>query len=427
MQSRWARLALAAAIAVALLLVWLASTDDVRVWPARNTLVYRAVTAWWSLAGPPRYGEVGTVTGIVRDTVGKPIAGARVALTAWDGTAYHGRTGVDGTYRIESVPTGPRYSAVAGAAGHADVSLGRVSVVARRERALHAALPPEEVETKHYGGVSVTLRTPVTSTSPIEARATRWELFYFGPTRFARPAQGAKLFLYVPEGTTEQSRALPLLLTAYPGPAEEWESASVPLAAAGFGVLAYGPPYGFEPERAVSALVGLVHQARDGRMPGIGGSRIAVLAGSYSGLHALRVLQEEHANPSIKAAVLMGAPTDLFDMRRRLEDRSFVPPFGLDQALVAQGFPDREPLRYWRYSGAYHVRRGMPATLLIHSRQDDVVPYQQSELLARTLGEEGVPHELHLLDGGTHYLLSAEREARQIYELTVRFLRERLG
>ena len=427
MRSWWARLALGAALVGVPLLVWLARTDDVRIWPARNTLVYRAVMAWWSLAGQPQYGEVGTVTGVVRDARGTPLQGARVALTAWDGMAYHGRTGVDGTYVIENVPTGPRYGAVAGAAGHADVSLGRVSVIARRERALHAVLPRMASETKRFGGVSVTLRTRVVSTTPIAARAERWDLFYFGPSRFDRPAQGAKVLLYVPEGTTEESRVLPLLLTAYPGPAEEWESASVPLAAAGYAVLAYGPPYSFEPELAVSALIGLVLQAQEGGMPGVDGSRIAVLAGSYSGLHTLRVLQEEHANPTIRAAVLMGAPTDLFDMRRRLEDRSFVPPFGLDQALVALGFPDRETLRYWRYSGAYHVRRGMPATLLIHSRQDDVVPYQQSELLARTLREEGVPHELHLLDGGSHYLLSAEQDARAIYELTLRFLRERLS
>ena len=162
-------------------------------------------------------------------------------------------------------------------------------------------------------------------------------------------------------------------------------------------------------------------------MPGVDGTRIAVLGGSYSGVHVLRLMQQDDVRPAIKAAVLMGAPSDLFDMRRRLEERTFVPPFGLDRALIALGFPDREAVRYWKYSGAYHVRAGMPPTLLIHSRQDDVVPYQQSELLARMLTEEGVPNELHLLDGGSHYLLSQEGDARAIYDLTLRFLRERLG
>ena len=75
-------LAVVAAVALGGILAWATTTDDVRVWPARNTLVYRAVTAWWGVMGTPRYGAAGTVTGVVRDPSGKPIAGARVLLTA---------------------------------------------------------------------------------------------------------------------------------------------------------------------------------------------------------------------------------------------------------------------------------------------------------------------------------------------------------
>jgi hypothetical protein len=48
----------------------------------------------------------------------------------------------------------------------------------------------------------------------------------------------------------------------------------------------------------------------------------------------------------LQAVVLLGPPVDLFDMRHRQEDGTFIPPFGLDQALVALGLPDRAPLRY---------------------------------------------------------------------------------
>ncbi|NJN94994.1 MAG: hypothetical protein HC875_13260 [Anaerolineales bacterium] len=65
-------------------------------------------------------------------------------------------------------------------------------------------------------------------------------------------------------------------------------------------------------------------------------------------------------SPHYEAALLLGPPTDLFDMRRRLEERSYIPPFDLDQVLVALGLPDREPLRYWRYSGAYHILPDFP-------------------------------------------------------------------
>ncbi|HET7768796.1 MAG TPA: carboxypeptidase regulatory-like domain-containing protein [Chloroflexota bacterium] len=405
---------------------WWVASESPDVWPVRNTLQYALVTRWWGLVGAPR-GATGGLehSGTVLDAEGVPVAGARVLFTRWDGRAYAARTGSDGSYRLASLPR-EELTAVAGAPGVGE-AVRRVSVGGRAPRIIDFRLAPPvglasgrstlfEPEVTAQGPVAVS------SAAPVPGRALRWDLSF--PAR--QSVKRGRILLYLPPNSNAQTARTPLLMTAYPGPAEEWEGASIPLAEAGYAVVAYAPPYGFTPEAAVTELRLLLEAARQGRLPGVDGTRVAVLAGSYSGLHALRVLQEEHGSPALKAAVLMGAPSDLFDMRRRLEDGSFVPPFGLDQALVALGFPDREALRYWRYSGAYHVRRGMPPTLLVHSRQDDVVPYQQSELLARTLGEEGVMHELHVLDGGSHYLLSAEREARGIYELTLRFLGEHL-
>jgi dipeptidyl aminopeptidase/acylaminoacyl peptidase len=124
--------------------------------------------------------------------------------------------------------------------------------------------------------------------------------------------------------------------------------------------------------------------------------------------------------------VLLGPPTDLFDMRRRFEAGTFLPPFGLDRVLVALGFPSEEPLRYWQYSAAYHVRPDMPPTVIFHSRTDEVVPYQQSELLAEVLEEEGVEHELYVFDGASHYLLEGSDEALEIYRVTLEFLERHL-
>jgi dipeptidyl aminopeptidase/acylaminoacyl peptidase len=126
----------------------------------------------------------------------------------------------------------------------------------------------------------------------------------------------------------------------------------------------------------------------------------------------------------VQAVVLLGPPTDLFDMRRRLENGTYIPPFGLDQALIALGLPNREPLRYWHYSGAYHVRADFPPLALLHSRTDDVVPYQQSELLAANLAEAGAPHQTHFFDGASHYLLAegGDADTLKIYEITLNFL-----
>jgi dipeptidyl aminopeptidase/acylaminoacyl peptidase len=150
------------------------------------------------------------------------------------------------------------------------------------------------------------------------------------------------------------------------------------------------------------------------------------LGGSYSALHVLRILEREGGASGLRAALLLGSPADLFDMRRRYEDGTFIPPFGLDQALVALGLPDRAPLRYWRYSGAYHVRPDFPPVLLLHSRDDPVVPYQQSEQLAAALAAAGVPHDLHVFATAGHYLLSEGGEAEAIYRLSLDFLESRL-
>jgi dipeptidyl aminopeptidase/acylaminoacyl peptidase len=150
---------------------------------------------------------------------------------------------------------------------------------------------------------------------------------------------------------------------------------------------------------------------------------VAALGGSYSALHVFLLLRRD---AGLRAGVLLGPPTDLFDLRRRFEAGTFFPPFGLDQVIVALGFPDRAPLRYWRNSGAYHVRRDLPPLAVIHSRADEVVPFQQSELLAARLAAAGAPHELHVLDGASHYLLSESGEALGIYQLTVDFLERHL-
>ena len=214
----------------------------------------------------------------------------------------------------------------------------------------------------------------------------------------------------------------PLLLTVYPGPAAEWECASLPLAEAGYAVLATGPAYSFEPERDVEDLARWLQQARAGALPGVDGGRTALLGGSYSGLHVQRLLRRPADLRGVRAVVLLGAPSDLFDARRRLEDGTYVPPFGLDAALVALGFPHREPLRYWRYSGAYHVRRDQPPLALIHSRQDQVVPFQQSEALARRLAAVGAPYRLDVFEAASHYLLSEDGDALAIYRLTLEFV-----
>jgi len=43
------------------LLLWLAVTDNIAVWPARNTVEYHASRSWWNLVGEPQRSHTGVV------------------------------------------------------------------------------------------------------------------------------------------------------------------------------------------------------------------------------------------------------------------------------------------------------------------------------------------------------------------------------
>ncbi len=406
-------------VILALTVMWLMTTNNLKVWPVRNALQYYVVTWWWDQVGQPAEAAPGTLQGTVRAVQGQPIAQAWVLISRWDGTTFSARSDDHGRYVISNVPAGT-YRPVAGAAGYESVELGgftgRVEIEAGADTLADVVLPPAATPALTPGN-DLVLGNPETlsCSQPIASQAIRREV------HFKSEGQPNQLsFYYTPVTATTTSR-LPLLLTIYPGPADTWECVSLPLSTAGYGLLAVGPAYTFDLETDLNELERLLMFVREGRFPGSDGSKIALIGGSYSSLHVLRLLQR---GQEVEAALVMGPPTDLFDMRRRLENGTFVPPFGLDRAFYALGFPDREPLRYWRYSAAYHVYPDFPPIAILHSRTDEVVPYQQGELLAAQLAETGIPYESHFFDGGGHYLLAedGDADALEMYRITLDFL-----
>lgn len=417
---RW--LVAAVAVILVITLLWLATTDNLSVWPIRNTLQYRALTWWWERTGFPNPGVPGTLRGMVRDSQGQPVAGAWVLAAWWDGTTYSARSEADGSFTIPDLPAG-QYRPVAGAPGYEDVQLGGwgwVTINAGAETVVDVTLP-NELQGTLTPGTNLTLGEPseVSCPEPIEATVLRRQITFESGGKPNQPAA-----YYTPITTTATSQ-LPVLLTVYPGPVAYWECASLPLAAAGYAVVAVGPAYSLELESDIDELERVVNFIRAGQFPGSDSSKLAILGGSYSGLHVQRILQR---NPNFEAVVLLGPPTDLFDMRRRLEDRTFIPPFGLDQAMIALGLPDRAPMRYWRYSGAYHIDPNLPPLVVMHSRTDEVVPFQQSELLSANLAKVGVAHKTYFFDGASHYLLAegGDTDTLEIYRITLDFLAEHL-
>ena len=396
-------------------MLWAGYTDNPAVWPVRNTLEYHLSRVWWSAVGEPDRSRTGSVAGAVVSVDGRPIPHAVVVISEWDGRLHVGQTDKQGRYQILEVPNG-FYRVAATAPGfegmQSDGLLRGVTVrpggrsdasflLSRSGRRELTPLPIPQI----HDPKTLVCKNPIPGTAQRET------------LKFAAPGEEDLIFLYRPP--TALNQKLPVLLTVYPGPVDTWECVSIGLAQAGYAVVAIGPAYGLELTKDVDTLERLVSLVKSGALPGTDSARIAALGGSYSALLLeLLILRD----PGLDALVLLGPPTDMFDFRRRFEREGFVPPFGLDRALVALGLPSREPLRYLHHSMVYHVRPGLPAMAIFHSYQDEIVPYQQSGLLAESLRKQGVEAELHLFDGASHYLLEDGEAAHSIYEKTLAFL-----
>ena len=414
------RISIAGGLLLLLAAMIFLTSDSPRVWPYRNTLQYLLVKQFGTLQNSPQ--TLGSLQGVVRSTWDQPIQGATILVSAPDGTAFVDETDDQGRYHITNIPTGS-YIPVAGAPGFEDLTLRTwlgVQIGSDRATTLDLTLrqrtPPTVIP-----ATNVRLSTPQTWSiqQPLPARAVRRELTF---TAAGRPNQ-LTLF-YTPDDG--QTTPLPTLLAVYPGPADQWESVSLPLAQAGYAVIAVGPAYALDLESDVDDLQRVVTLVKAGKLPRADGARIGALGGSYSGLHVLRLAVREP--DALQAALLLGPPTDMFELRRQFEAGTFFPPFGLDQAIIALGLPHQVPDRYWRYSSRYHARDIQMPVMLIHSKEDEVVPFTQSQLLAGEFERLGQPYELHILEGMGHYLLATERTPAidDLFKTTVDFLNRHL-
>lgn len=399
------------------LFLWGVFTEHPSVWPVRNTIDYHLMRTWQSWFGEPDRNRTGSVQGRVLTKGDKPIPGATVVVAEWDGKVHLGTSGSDGTFRIDNVPQAfYRLSVVAPGYEPAQTEGLLRGMTIRQGTTVNESIrmkPSRIKELPRLTGPAFTDPQTLTCKSPVPGTAVRETL-----TFSKESGMEERLFVYRPVGS--EGRSLPVLLTVYPGFLDTWECSSIGLAMPGYAVIALGPGYSMDLTKDVDGLQRLVASVKAGDLPGFDRDKVAALGGSYSAL-ILELLMLR--DPDLSAVVLLGPPTDMFDFRRRYERDGFVPPFGLDKALVALGSPSRDPLRYLKHSMVYQVRPGLPPTILFHSYQDDIVPYQQSGLLAEALRRNGVEAELHLFDGASHYLLEDGDTTQTIYVKLLAFLR----
>ena len=255
------------------------------------------------------------------------------------------------------------------------------------------------------------------------------------PIRYAA-ADGMEIpgYLTLPPGVTDP-RNLPLVVLPHGGPASRdtlsfdwWAQA---LAARGYAVL--------QPNFRGSDGLGQAHlEAGYGEWGGkmqsdlsdgvrwlasegiVDPQRVCIVGASYGGYAAL-------AGPTLdqgvyRCAVSVNGVSDLRAMVAWSAQRT--------------GARNSPTVRYWyRFMGAERVgdrtldarsprqqaARADAPILLLHGRDDTVVPYDQSRIMAAALRDAGKPYELIRLDGEDHWLSRGDSRQRMLAE-TIRFL-----
>ena len=119
------------------------------------------------------------------------------------------------------------------------------------------------------------------------------------------------------------------------------------------------------------------------------GASLAALLGVYSTQNS-----GDGVSLAVGAVVASSTPTDLTILANE------SPLAGLAAAQFLGGSPEEVPANYIAASPIDHVSSGDPPMLLIHGRQDPLIPVSQSEQMQAALTAAGVRNELILVNGG---------------------------
>ena len=65
---------------------------------------------------------------------------------------------------------------------------------------------------------------------------------------------------------------------------------------------------------------------------------------------------------------------------------------------------------YYKFSAMYHLE-GLPPLCILHGKDDGLVPFNQSVMLAEELKRRGMPHEFYSYEGLKHYLSTSADNA----------------
>ncbi len=407
-RKRWILVTLAGMLLLGL--GWFNYSSHPKVMGLRNILHYQIVKRFGGptvrLDDPP-----GSITGIIHDIKGEPVANAIVLVASRLGHTYTAQSGSDGQYQINGLPPG-RYVPVAGKRGYEDALeqtcfaglCFKSTVRVRSDQQAQGVdltlsqAEPLEVFVDDSLIVSDTVEVKVNAPLPGSSRRTHFSFERTG-------LRVNDCYLYEPltgEGP------FPTLLLVLPGPVLGWEIVPVPFAAEGYSVLAFYPLRGADIDEDAADILTALEYLRQGLLPSVADPEHLVLVGaSFTSLHTYRLLG---LTEEIDVTLVLGGMADGFAFRHDVEmgTAHTRPPF--DQMLMALGFPNNSPELYFEYSAIYHVE-GLPPVCLLHGRDDELVPFEQSVLLDAELTRLDHPHEFYAYNGLKHYFATSADSA----------------
>jgi len=151
-------------------------------------------------------------------------------------------------------------------------------------------------------------------------------------------------------------------------------------------------------------------------------SRVCIVGASYGGYTALAGAT---LTPDLyRCAVSIAGVADLTQMIRWVADRGGMRSPAVKYWREHIGDPGSDAVE--AVSPTTHVTKAKAAVMLMHGKDDTVVPFEQSEIMMKALQKAGKPGELVRLDGEDHWLSRSPTRTRMLAELE-RFLAQHLA
>lgn len=141
-------------------------------------------------------------------------------------------------------------------------------------------------------------------------------------------------------------------------------------------------------------------------------ARVCIVGASYGGYAALAGVTVQHG--LYRCAVSVAGPSDLVGLLRWKGDRSGERSATTRYLRAAFGVAGIGDERLTGISPARHAESADAPVLLIHGKDDVVIPFEQSRTMAEALERAGQPYEIKALEGEDHWLSREDTRIRML-------------